>query len=341
MLPARRIGTRRSHFTVAAVVVVAAATIGLYAARRAGLFEVSLPVQQQTQPQISPASQSPAVSVDPVPERGASGRVAESKDSKQPAIVAEATGPFLSRGVDAGARASLRIDGKPSQGTSLAFEVASIKPVPPPIPTGNGPWRLSEGRFRTERGFVRDVIRFAYGVLPGFVKGGPDWLNREPYDFDARAGNVAAGPDQIRLMLQTLLTERFKLAIHFDTEEATVYTLVVAKDGPKLQNTKGGQAYGNWTGPGQLTASNAPLASLASILSGQLDNAPVLDETGLRGNYDFSFEFTRPRDPRPTQTNSPPDLFTALQEQLGLELRASKRRVEVIVIDHIERPSEN
>jgi len=351
-LPARLVLTRRSHLSVAAVVVIAAAAIGLFAFQRAGLLQRILPAQPPAPPQVAPDSQSPAVAVAPVHERAASGGVADSRESKEPAIsskalvgVAVAETP-LSERIDAGASPLQRIDGKPSQdttrpGTSLAFEVALIRPIPPPIPTGGSPWTVSEGRFRTERGFLRGVIELAYGMRAGQVKGGPDWIDRAPYEFDARAGSVAAGPDQIRSMIQTLLRERFKLAIHFDSQEATVYTLVVAKNGPKLQNAKGGQPYGNWTGRGQVTLSNMPLLGLTNILSGLLDHAPVLDETGLRGAYDLSLEFIRPGDPPPSQADSPPDLFAALQEQLGLELRATKRRVEVVVIDHIERPPTN
>ena len=117
------------------------------------------------------------------------------------------------------------------------------------------------------------------------VKGGPEWINRERYDFDARAASLAAGPNQLRVMMRTLLAERFKLVVHRDTEEAQVYTLVVARSGSKLENASGGQrGYINWTAPGHATFSeNTTLLGLRNVLAGLLD-VPVLDETGLSGN---------------------------------------------------------
>ena len=241
---------------------------------------------------------------------------------------------------------ALQIRGQSSQGTatpkgSLAFEVASIKPIPPPIPSGGGPWIVTHGRFRAETGFVRGMVAWAHNVLAAQVKGGPDWLDREPYYVDARAEDPEAGPDQIRLMLQTLLMDRFKLVVHRETQQGNVYKLVVGKNGSKLQDAKGGlKNYINWTGPGQVTfTENSTLLGLINILSSLL-GSPVLDETGLRGSYNFSLEFTDPRDPRPRQVDSP-DLFAAVQEQLGLQLQATKGPVEVLVIDHMERPSSN
>src|SRR5215510_4349946 len=113
------------------------------------------------------------------------------------------------------------------QKAPLAFDVASIKPIPPPIPTGGGPWIVTYGRFRAETGFVRGMVAWAHDVLAAQVKGGPDWLDREPYYVDARAEDAEAGPDQIRLMLQTLLMDRFKLVVHRETRQGNVYKLVV------------------------------------------------------------------------------------------------------------------
>jgi uncharacterized protein (TIGR03435 family) len=224
----------------------------------------------------------------------------------------------------------------------LAFEVASVKPIALPIPSGGGPWIVTHGRFRAETGYVRGMIGWAHNVLAAQVKGGPDWIDRERYYVDARAGDPDAGPDQIRLMLQTLLTDRFKLIAHRDTQQGQIYTLTVGKNGPKLQDAKEGRKnYINWAGPGQVTfTENTTLLGLINILSDLL-GSPVLDETGLKGSYNFSLEFTDPRDPRPRQTDSTPDLFAAIQEQLGLRLQATKGAVEVLVIDHIERPSAN
>ena len=242
--------------------------------------------------------------------------------------------------------ATLRITAESQQVTPdvpLAFEVASIKPVPLPLPTGGGPWTVTHGRFKAETGFVRGVIALAYDVPPILVKGGPDWLDREPYYIDARAADSEAGPYQIRIMLQALLTDRFKLAVHRETQQTEQYTLAVGKSGSKLQEAKGGGSknFINWTGPGHATfTENSTLLGLINVLSGILQS-PVIDDTGLKGTFNFSLDYTDPRDTRPRQADSPPDIFTAVQEQLGLRLQATKRPVEVIVIDHMETPSPN
>jgi uncharacterized protein (TIGR03435 family) len=251
---------------------------------------------------------------------------------------------LLALGAIAGV-SGLRMDGQTPQATPStppAFEVASIKPIAPPIPTGGGPWTVDHGRFRAETGHVRSVIGWAYNVPPSQVKGGPDWIDTDPYYFEARADNPDAGPEQIRVMLKTLLTNRFKVVVHRDTQLAQVYTLTAGKNGSKLQDAKDGRKnYINWTGPGQVAfTENQGLEGLINILSFLL-SAPVLDETGLHGSYNFGLEFTNPRDPRPRQADSPPELFTAVQEQLGLKLEAKKGPVEVLVIDHMERPTEN
>jgi uncharacterized protein (TIGR03435 family) len=195
----------------------------------------------------------------------------------------------------------LEINGLSSQSTTipavpLAFEVASIKPILPPFPTGGGPWMTSHGRFRAEPAQVRGVIAMAYGILPAQLKGGPYWIDREAYSFDARAENPDVGSDQIRAMVQTLLADRFKLAVRRETRQSDVYRLVVGKSGSKLKDANGGRRnYLNWTGPGQVTFTEmTSLVSLSAILASLL-GAPVLDETGLKDTYNYSLEFADPR----------------------------------------------
>jgi uncharacterized protein (TIGR03435 family) len=174
------------------------------------------------------------------------------------------------------------------------------------------------------------------------VKGGPDWIDHELYNFDARADNPDTTPDQIREMLQALLADRFKLAAHRELQQAQVYSLIVGKNGSKMQEVPGGRKnFINWTGPGQATfTENSTLLGLINVLSSVL-GSPVTDDTGLKGSYSFSLEYTDPRDPRPRDADSRPDIFSAVQEQLGLKLEAKKGPVEVLMIDHIERPSQN
>lgn len=171
-------------------------------------------------------------------------------------------------------------------------------------------------------------------------------------------------------MLQALLANRFKLTVHRETKELTIYKLVIAKGGPKLQEAKPGDTYPNaqtfpdGTHPGagsmqgsqlsgKVTAQAVPIAELAHDLTQMLGH-PVLDKTELKGVYDFKLQFTpddrllppsglapNERLPLPPADSNAPSLFDALREQLGLKLESGKGPVEVIVIDHVERPSAN
>jgi uncharacterized protein (TIGR03435 family) len=225
----------------------------------------------------------------------------------------------------------------------LAFDVASIKPIAPPIPASGGPWITGHGRFRAETGNVRGVIAWAYNLNPAQVHAGPVWLDREPYFFDARSEDQDAGPKQVRAMLQTLLADRLKLVVHREMQMGQVYTLTVGKSGSKIQATEdGGKGYINWAGPGQVMFTECPITGLINILSSTLGR-PVIDETQLKGLYNFKLEFEDPRFIAAGQPSidSRPGVFDALQEQLGLKLDAKKSSVEILVIDHIARPSEN
>ena len=226
------------------------------------------------------------------------------------------------------------------------FDVASIKPVAPPYPSGGGPWTVNHGRFRAQTAAARWVIGWAYNLMPVQVHGGPDWIDRQLYEFDAEAERPDAGPDEVRAMVQTLLAERFKLVVHRETQETEAYTLVPGKKGSKMQEAKDGRKnYINWTGPGDVTFTECNMLGLINVLSGTL-GSPVIDKTGLKGFYNFSLEFTNPRFLRPQSggqlpADSNPDLLTAVQEQLGLKLEMQKNPVDILVIDHIEMPSPN
>jgi len=166
----------------------------------------------------------------------------------------------------------------------------------------------------------------------------------------------ALSRDQRRLlnqqMVQQLLADRFKLAVHRETKELPAYALVVAKSGPKLTATKDtGGGKGTSSGDGHLTATGLTMARLAQtltqILSRELGRV-VIDKTGIVGEYDLSLTWTpddRSAAAANTSKDTPdlpgPSIFTALQEQLGLKLESTKAPVETLVIDHIEEPSAN
>ena len=152
-------------------------------------------------------------------------------------------------------------------------------------------------------------------------------------------------------MLQTLLADRFKLLVHRETKELDVYSLVIGKNGPKLQEAKEEERTGATPVVGPLglrwTFLKMPMAGgLVNFLANTLDS-PVLDKTELKGFYDFKLEYTDPRFQRPgsggtpQSLDAPPDLFGALQEQLGLKLEKKKGPGEVLVVDHAEKASEN
>ena len=249
----------------------------------------------------------------------------------------------------------------------LTFEVASIKPSDPNARGTSLMFQPPHG-VRVVNAPVTMLITFAYNIRDFQLAGAPGWTSSARYDILAK-GEAAPGSedvptdprkitdaqfrtrlDDIRERMRSLLADRFQLAIHKETKEGSVYALVVAKGGSKLQpaqeNAQGNR--GLRMERGQLTGMSAPVEFLATTLSGQLGH-PVIDKTGLTGKYDFKLTWApdMPRGPSPNPEAPPPaaaegpSIFTALPEQLGLRLESQKGPVEMIVIDRIEHPSEN
>jgi uncharacterized protein (TIGR03435 family) len=234
------------------------------------------------------------------------------------------------------------------------FEVASIKPNAASdnrIMIGIQPG----GRFTATGITVKHLIREAFNVRDFQISGGPGWIGSERYDVNAKAEGAAdrIPPEQLRPMLRALLEERFQLKVHEETREMPVYALVVAKNGPKLTASTSERGPMIRMGRGQLDVKKAPMTMLAQQLSQQLGRN-VIDQTDLRGDYDFLLQWT----PEPGQGGGPfggppapdalpaadtsgPTLFTALQEQLGLRLESQRGSVPIIIIDRIEKPTEN
>jgi len=184
------------------------------------------------------------------------------------------------------------------------------------------------------------------------MQGGPGWLDIDRFDIAAKADD-AAGPvngAQFRAMIQTLLEDRFKLALHRETKELSVYALVVAKNGHKLQKAKDDEqplfAPGKM---GQMTFRKMPVVALVNTVSNILQT-PVIDRTGLTGFFDYTLE-PAPPDPnqmRATGAASPVTAYNfgdaviaAVQEQLGLRLEKQKAPLEITIIDHADQPTEN
>jgi uncharacterized protein (TIGR03435 family) len=215
----------------------------------------------------------------------------------------------------------------------LAFEVATIKPLQGFVNARadfSGP-RITLSGYALE-GLLMDV----YGVDGWQLVGGPVWRDTDPFEIIAKApGDAAPAPGQRRQMLQSLLEDRFKLRVHREMRAAPVYALLVAKNGPKLR--KSTAADPSWSiGGNEMMFRKQTIESLAQRLSESAGlGRPVLDKTALSGEWDFTLNFM----PNPPLDSNVPDVFTALQEQLGLKLESQKAAVEHLIIDHAERPS--
>jgi len=256
------------------------------------------------------------------------------------------------------------------------FETASIKPH-----KSGGAVEMSKLLFTpyglsATNVTLQTLIRDVYRVQASQIVGPPDLLNSDKYDIEARMEKSVADelrkldpmqslPERER-MLQALLADRFKLTVHHETKELPVYALAIAENGPKLQEAKPGDANANGIkgpnghpggpgnirmGRGMLTGQALSMADFVRALSDQLGR-PVLDKTGLTGKYDVTLQWTPDDSQLPmfkqtgTPSAPPPALsgssfFTVIQEQLGLELESQDSPVETLVIDHVEKPSEN
>jgi uncharacterized protein (TIGR03435 family) len=242
-----------------------------------------------------------------------------------------------------------------SADAALEFDVATIKPSNPSTP---GKQFMAKGhQFITINTTLNDMITFAYGVHTREIAGGPGWMQSEKYDLDGKFAGVADPDDrQWTRMIQRLLTDRFKLTFHREPRELSVFVLTVGKDGPKLKKSEADPTSLpgiGFRGFGNMPVSNATMADFAAMMQGAVLDRPMIDRTGLSGRFDFVLQWTpddsqfpglRPPGatlPAGDTPGAPPDLFRAVQEQLGLKLDATKAPVEVLIIDHVERPSAN
>jgi uncharacterized protein (TIGR03435 family) len=237
-----------------------------------------------------------------------------------------------------------------------SFDVAVIKPAKPEM-QGKGKGFAMPGprQFLTINTNVRDLIWYAYGLHARQIAGGPPWMETDSFDITAKsAGEGQPSQNQFKVMLQKLLADRFQLAFHKEQRELSVYAIVLGKNGPKLTKSAGDPSAPPslaFTGLGTLPARNASMAEFAGVMQGAVMDKPVVDQTGLAGKYDFLLKWT-PDDsqfaamgikvpPPPDDPAAPPDLNTALQDQLGLKMIATKASVEVMVVDKLSKPSEN
>jgi uncharacterized protein (TIGR03435 family) len=225
-----------------------------------------------------------------------------------------------------------------AQSGRTSFEVAALKFHPEPITLSADPVTRGSRVTATAVTLV-DLITSAYGVRYDQITGGPAWSKSDHYDLSAKAeGEAPLTAAESRQMLQGLLAERFQLVVRRETREVPVYALVVAKGGSKLHEVKPDSVPGDgvWL-RGRKTSSKGwepwmiagTLASLPDV------GRPVLDKTGLKGLFEFRLDFSA------GANDDRPNIFSAIQDQLGLKLEASKGPVEFVVIDHLEKPSAN
>jgi uncharacterized protein (TIGR03435 family) len=222
------------------------------------------------------------------------------------------------------------------------FEVASVKLHREGAPFGPlGP--APGGRFNASGVPVMVLVIYAFDKKLDQISGAPEFMFTEGYDIAAKAASEATlTPAQVRPMLQALLADRFHLKVHYESKPLPVYALIVGKNGPKLKRSAPDAHASASTRVGpviQAVFSKASMALLATGLSAFADR-PVLDQTGLTGNYDIKLEWSGD-DSQAAQDSGAASLFTAVHEQLGLKLEPRRAPVEVVVIDHAERPSEN
>jgi uncharacterized protein (TIGR03435 family) len=217
-----------------------------------------------------------------------------------------------------------------------AFEVASVK-LTKHGRTADG-WSESSidnptpGNFVATNASLDECVRWAYSIKE-YQIAGPEWLKSDAASYDIVAKAPLTTPrSEIRRMLQTLLADRFKLALHRETRMLPVYHLAVAKGGSKLGAAGGGARNSTSSSGGTLEVKGTTMAIFAEALSRETGR-PVFDKTGIAGAFDFRLEYA----PENSVNSGRPSLFTVLQEQLGLKLEALKGPVEVLVIDHAER----
>jgi len=245
------------------------------------------------------------------------------------------------------------------------FDVASVKPNTLLEQPSNN-WRVTPGRTDYHNSQLIELIRLAWGDFQLRVENGPDWITRGRFDvvvqYPADTPRAATGP-----MMRTLLTDRFKLAAHLEPREVPTYSLVLARAdrrlGPRLTSPLAecplangtipppgsGPACGPGVNQGSMRFGNIRIANIALYLS-RVVGRRVIDNTGLTDPYKIDLKFTPPQvlaaaassagaPPAPLPEPEAPDVFVALQEQLGLKLEDANGQIQVLVIDHVEQPT--
>jgi uncharacterized protein (TIGR03435 family) len=235
--------------------------------------------------------------------------------------------------------AALAVAGVSAQSPVPAFEVASIRRNQTGSLNANAA-RVAGDRYRAENVSLISLLRVAYAVQEFQIADYPAWANVDRFDIDAKM-DAGANPRDWPLMLQRLLADRFKLALHRESRQGPIYTLVVGGNGPRLSAAEPSKRSGPGgdfsASPTQIIGTGVSMVEFAMRLSRSI-GVTVVDGTGLTGAFDL--KLTWPMDDRfvGRGASANPTIFTAIQEQLGLRLQAGRGPVETLVIDRAERP---
>jgi uncharacterized protein (TIGR03435 family) len=231
------------------------------------------------------------------------------------------------------------------QAPAPVFDVATVKMGGPVEANGNiniNTGKILNGVVTLSNATLSDCLKFAYSLTTDAQLAGPDWINQKVVRYEVTGkAPPETSDDQLRLMLQGLLKERFQITLHTEQREISHYELVVGKNGPKLKEATvaPGGAFGTARLDG-IRSNRMPMNRLAMLLS-RMTRLPVLDKTGLTGFYEINLRYANEVSGDPDNPAGP-SVFTAVQEQLGLKLESKKGPVEVLVIDHAEKvPAEN
>ena len=232
-----------------------------------------------------------------------------------------------------------------------SFEVVTIKPSRPGL-VGKGFGQRGR-HLNVNNESVTDIVNLAFGLHQQQILGAPAWAESEKFDVEGEAdGEGVPSLDQYRIMLRKMLADRFHLAFHMDKKELSVYVLTVAKTGSKMTKSLNQDALAGlgMRGLGSVVGRGANMGNFRNFMQGNVMDRPVVDQTGIEGRYDFQLDWTPDefqfspigvKAPPAPENAAHPDLYTAIQQQMGLKLEAVRAPVDVMVVDRVERPSEN
>ena len=233
----------------------------------------------------------------------------------------------------------------PSVQPPIQFEVASIRPHRSSVDGPSNRQVLPGGRFVATATSIRTLIRVALGTDDERMSGAPGWIDSELFDIDAITADHAevTTPEQFQQLILSLLQERLQFKFHREPKEGPVFWLELNKSGrpgpglkPAAADAKPNMSTNSNGAKASMRVTNMSMADVAAALRRQAGR-PVEDRTGLPGKYDFQIDWS----PKDTPESNIPSLYAVLQDQLGLRLRPAKGTIEDIVIDRIERPSDN